>query len=283
MKPDAFDLTPAVSGVFEGTKYSIYGAGEPVVLIHGVGMEQAVWAPQVLGLSSQYQVITYDMLGHGGSRIPPDDVTLADYAAQLAQLLDHLQVSAATVVGHSMGALVALEFAIRYPQRTKRLAALNAVFMRSPEQRAAVMQRAQALQHTGVAATIDSTIERWFGNPVPADLVSAAQCMAALMTRVNPVGYARSYAIFARSDEVHADSLATLTMPVLFMTGEFDPNSSPAMSEAMARLVPNASLDIVKDARHMMSVTSAERINQGLREFFLRSLPVKEVTASNQA
>lgn len=267
MKFDAFDLVPAVSGVFEGTKYSIYGAGEPVVLIHGVGMQQAVWTPQVRGLSGQCQVITYDMLGHGGSRIPPEDVTLADYAAQLAQLLDHLQITVATVVGHSMGALVALEFAIRYPQRTKRLAALNAVFMRSPEQRAAVMQRAETLQQTGVAATIDSTIERWFGKPVSAELVDAAQSMSALMTKVDPVGYARSYALFARSDAVHADSLAMLTMPVLFMTGEFDPNSSPAMSEAMAARVPGASLKIVEGARHMMSVTSVEPVNQCLREF----------------
>jgi pimeloyl-ACP methyl ester carboxylesterase len=61
-------------------------------------------------------VIVYDMLGHGDSALPAADVTLRDYADQLAGLLNHLGI-AANVVGHSMGALVALEFALAHPER----------------------------------------------------------------------------------------------------------------------------------------------------------------------
>ncbi|MDW5440961.1 alpha/beta fold hydrolase [Polaromonas sp. SM01] len=262
----------SAKGTANGTAYSVYGAGEPLVLIHGVGMAQDAWTPQISELARDHRVIVYDMLGHGASRIPDEGVTLADYAAQLAGLLDHLGLPAANVVGHSMGALVALEFALTYPARTLRVAALNAVFMRTPEQQAAVLARAATLQDIGVQATVDSTIARWFGDPVPTALQDSARLVSGILARVHPQGYARTYRLFASCDRVHADRLATLAMPALFMTGEFDPNSSPSMSDAMAQRAPLATLDIVPGARHMMNMTDPQRINQGLQKFLAQPL-----------
>jgi pimeloyl-ACP methyl ester carboxylesterase len=266
MKPDLIP-PPVQSGRANGTAYSVYGAGEPLVLVHGVGMGQAIWLPQVAEFARDYQVIVYDMLGHGGSDVPLAGVTLADYAAQLAALLDHLGIAAANVVGHSMGALVALEFALHYPARTLRVAALNAVFQRTDEQRAAVLQRADALQHTGVAATVDSTVARWFGEPVPAQLAATAEQVRQFLVSVNPVGYARTYRLFASSDRMHAKALPQLAAPALFMTGEFDPNSSPGKTRAQAEQAPHATLEIVQGERHMMNVTAPAEINQRLRRF----------------
>lgn len=257
----------AVKGFAAGTAYSLQGAGAPVVLIHGVGMEQAVWAPQVAELARDHLVLTYDMLGHGGSQLPAERATLADYARQLARLLDHLKLPAANIVGHSMGALVALEFALTWPERCTRVAALNAVFMRPAAQKRAVLARAGALQDIGVQTTIDATIARWFGEPVPADLQAAAQQLAGILGRVHPLGYARTYQLFASCDAVHADRLGGLSMPALFMTGELDPNSSPAMSAAMAARAPRASLQVLPGARHMMNVTDPHQTSQFLRDF----------------
>jgi pimeloyl-ACP methyl ester carboxylesterase len=275
-----------VKGVANGTAYSVHGTGEPLVLIHGVGMEQDAWMPQISALAREHQVIVYDMLGHGGSRIPDEGVTLADYAAQLAGLMDHLGLAAANVVGHSMGALVALEFALAYPARTLRVAALNAVFMRTPEQQAAVMARAAALQDIGVQATVDSTIARWFGDPVPPALRDSASLVRGILARVHPQGYARTYQLFASCDRVHADRLITLAMPALFMTGELDPNSSPSMSQAMAQRTPLSTLDIVPGARHMMNMTDPQRVNQGLQKFLAQPLArsgAQRATASHLA
>jgi len=263
MKPDAF-AHPCRAGA---TAYSVAGAGEPVVLVHGVGMAHAIWAPQAEDLARDRLVVAYDMLGHGGSDTPPEGVTLADYAAQLAALLDHLGIRAANVVGHSMGALVALEFALAYPDRVLRVAALNAVFQRSAEQRAAVLARAESLRHTGVASTLAPTLERWFGSPVPPSLVQPAALVERLLREVDPTGYARTYRLFASSDSVHASRLPRLAVPVLFLTGEEDLNSSPAMSRAMAQLAPRARVEVIPQARHMMSVTHPARVNASLRAF----------------
>ncbi|WP_199053723.1 alpha/beta fold hydrolase [Aquitalea sp. ASV15] len=267
MKPEHAPLPAQMAGTADGTAFTVHGSGEPLVLVHGVGMGKEIWTPQIAAFSRDYQVIVYDMLGHGGSALPAADATLRDYAEQLAGLLDHLGIAAANVVGHSMGALVALEFALAYPQRVLRVAALNAVFMRTAAQRAAVLERAAALAHGGVTATVDSTLDRWFGKPVPLALEQSASMVRHFLHSVNPLGYARTYQLFACSDAVHAEGLPSLAMPALFMTGECDPNSSPDMSRAMAALAPQGQLDIVAAERHMMNVTAPDRVNRRLRIF----------------
>ncbi|MNV34870.1 Alpha/beta hydrolase family protein [compost metagenome] len=84
---------------------------------------------------------------------------------------------------------------------------------------------------------------------------------------MNAQGYARAYSLFATSDEVHASRLPQLAMPALFMTGEGDPNSSPAMSQAMAALAPRGQAQSVPGARHMMNLTDAEAVNARLLAF----------------
>lgn len=259
-------LTPAsTSGITPaGTAWSATGEGEAVVLIHGVGMQQGVWAPQVAHLARTHRVVVYDMLGHGASQAAIGVPVLADYAQQLLDLLDALDIASANVAGHSMGALVALEFALTHPARTRRVAALNAVYRRTPAQREAVLARAQALRQQGAPATAGPTLARWFGDPVPPALQSAAAEVAGYLERVQSHGYAQAYAVFASADEAHVGQLGQLAMPALFATGEFDANSSPAMAQSMAAEVRGAVVEVVAGARHMMNVTDAEAVNASL-------------------
>ena len=266
MTPDPLRAS-ARSGKAGATAYSVRGQGDAVVLVHGVGLARDIWQPQLTALAGRFQVVTYDMLGHGGSDLPPEGVTLAAYAEQLRALLDHLEIERANVVGHSMGALVATEFALALPARCRSIAALNAVFQRSPEQRAAVESRAALLKTAGIRETIAPTLQRWFGDPVPADLQDAAALTERLLRSVDPLGYARTYELFARSDRVHVDRLPTLAPPALFMTADGDLNSSPSMSRAMAALAPRSRAQVIEGARHMMPVTHPGVVNDALLAF----------------
>ncbi len=263
-------------GTAGNTTYSIYSpraaeGAETVVLVHGVGMNQSVWSPQIEALTVRYRVLAYDMLGHGGSALPTPSPTLGDYAAQLEGLLDALQIDRAHVVGHSMGALVALEFALTHPRRSLSVAALNAVYDRTLEQREAVMSRAATLDDVPLDAGIDVTLARWFGDPVPAHLTKAAQAVRELLLSVDPVGYARTYRLFARADAAHIGRLPKLAVPALFLTGECDANSSPAMSRAMAAATPIGRAEIIENERHMMSITDPVRVNERLLEFLFEA------------
>jgi pimeloyl-ACP methyl ester carboxylesterase len=267
MKHEAVTGRPSTNGEFDGTAYSVAGEGEALVLIHGVGMNRRVWAPQVEALQAHFRVITYDMLGHGASRLPGTTPQLEEYAAQLLALLDHFDIGAAHVVGHSMGSLIALEFALRYPARVSSVTALNAVYDRTPTQRAAVMQRAESLGGSLEQPGIDATIARWFDDPVPGHLADVAELVRSLLETVNPEGYARTYRLFASSDQAHVGRLPQLAVPALFMTGECDPNSSPAMSLSMAAAAPRARAEIIPNERHMMNVTAPSIVNQRLLHF----------------
>ncbi|MEM5329123.1 alpha/beta fold hydrolase [Paraburkholderia sp. JHI2823] len=285
MKPD-FVSEHAVSrgqrASIAGTCYSVYAPQpdadcETVVLIHGVGMNQSVWAPQIAALSESFRVVAYDMLGHGESALPSAEPTLDEYAAQLEALLDTIHVERAHVVGHSMGALVALEFALLNAPRTLSVVAMNAVYDRTPAQREAVMTRAASLGDAPAASGVDATLSRWFGDPVPGHLTQAAQAVRALLLAVDPVGYARAYRLFASADDAHVGRLAALAVPALFLTGECDPNSSAQMSHAMAAVAPRGRAEVIANARHMMNVTDPERVNASLLAF------LSEASASTHA
>lgn len=247
--------------------YTRTGHGSPVVLIHGVGLQGAIWGPQVEALRGDHDVIAVNMPGHGGSSRPPADATLAHYADAILALLDALEIGRAHVVGHSMGALVAVEFALAHPERVAGLVAMNAVFCRAPEQRAAIEARLAALGDGPARPDWSGTIGRWFGDPVPPSLEAAAARTRAFLCEIDPVGYRRTYRLFARSDAEHRERLPRLAVPALFFTGEHDPNSTPSMSEAMAAVAPRGRAIVLPGERHMMALTDPDRTNRVLREF----------------
>ncbi|MDX2266307.1 MAG: alpha/beta fold hydrolase [Hyphomicrobiales bacterium] len=243
------------------------GTGAPLVLLHGVGLRADIWAPQVNALCESFDVIAMDMLGHGASSLPPRGAALDDFSSQVEALLDGLALDAAHLAGHSMGGLVALDFAIRHPARTVSLTALNPVYERNPEQRQAVAERAAALREDGPAPVAAATIARWFGNPAPERLAPYAIAVRAMLESVDPAGYARSYRVFASIDNISRDRLRQLAVPCAFMTGELDPNSTPQMCAALASRVQNGRCDIIPGERHMMALTSPEAVNTRLFDF----------------
>ena len=260
-------IQPAAERTPAGTSYLATGQGQPVVLIHGVGLNKEMWGGQIVGLASDYQVIAYDMLGHGQSPRPPVGTGLPGYAGQLAELLEHLQVPQATIIGFSMGGLVARAFALHYPQQLAALVVLNSVFNRSAEQRAGVIARtAQAAEH-GPDANAEAALARWFSREYqaanPAQIAAIRQTLASN----DPQGYLTTYELFATQDMYRADDLASIQVPTLIATGEWDLGSTPAMTEQLARCIPGARSVVLAEQRHMMPVESPRLVNQMLLDF----------------
>lgn len=251
----------------DGTAYMETGAGDPIVFVHGVGMNRGVWAPQLSFFSSRYRTVAYDMLGHGESRLPPETTELGHLSDQLVALLDHLGIERAHLVGHSMGALVVLDLALRQPKRVKRLTALNAVYQRSPAQRSAVVNRAQQLRAGVVDRTIEATISRWLMPGQSALDREAVNRVRTWLQTADRTGYARIYSLFATADDAFAGRLGNLSMPALFATGEFDPNSTPSMSRQMAAEASEGHALVVDGKRHMMAYFAADFINPYIFNF----------------
>jgi pimeloyl-ACP methyl ester carboxylesterase len=101
--------------------YRTAGSGPSLLLIHGLGCDSSTWLPVMAKLARRYTVIAPDLLGHGSSAKPRADYTLGGYANAMRDLLTLLGVDRVTVVGHSFGGGIAMQFAYQFPERTERL------------------------------------------------------------------------------------------------------------------------------------------------------------------
>ncbi|WP_371370146.1 alpha/beta fold hydrolase [Pseudomonas sp. QL9] len=260
------ELTPA------GTSYLETGEGHPVVLIHGVGLNKEMWGGQIVGLAPQYRVIAYDMLGHGASPRPQPGTGLVGYAEQLRELLEHLQVSQATVIGFSMGGLVARAFALHHPEQLEGLVILNSVFNRSAEQRAGVIERTRQAAEHGPDANAEAALSRWFSREYqaanPAQIAAIRQTLASN----DPQGYLTTYELFATQDMYRAEDLGSIRVPTLVATGELDPGSTPEMARQLAARIPGAQVAVLDEQRHMMPVESPRLVNQVLLDFLQQAM-----------
>jgi len=147
--------------------YRIAGNGPPVILIHGMVNSSLHWEAVALRLARDYTVIAPDLIGHGDSATPRGDYSLGAHAAVIRDLLAVIGVERATIVGHSLGGGVAMQFFYQFPQRVERLALVSSGGLGSevsPILRGAALPGASAglwlVAHPRVVEAISSAGER---------------------------------------------------------------------------------------------------------------------------
>ncbi|MFD4871912.1 alpha/beta fold hydrolase [Streptomyces sp. NPDC058420] len=106
--------------------FRMAGEGPVLVLIHGIGDSSATWTDLIPDLARTHTVIAPDLLGHGASDKPRADYSVAAYANGVRDLLTTLGIESATLLGHSLGGGVAMQFAYQFPERTERLVLVSA-------------------------------------------------------------------------------------------------------------------------------------------------------------
>ncbi|CTQ53142.1 AB hydrolase superfamily protein YvaM [Roseibium album] len=234
------------------------GQGPRLILIHGVGLRAEAWNAQIEVLSEKFEVVAPDLPGHGESPLLPEPASLADYSERIASLLDRPTI----IAGHSMGALIALDIASRNPEHILGVVALNAIYRRTDAARAAVNLRAASLDGASVPEP-EPTLTRWFGDQASPE----REACKIWLRNVDPKGYQSAYRVFSEEDGPSDESLKSLRCPALFLTGSLEPNSTPAMSRAMAALAPNGGVQVIETAAHMMPMTHSAEVTDALRNF----------------
>lgn len=236
-----------------------------VVLLHGVGLRAEAWAALVPELSDVAEVHALDMPGHGASPLA-GAAHLADFSERVAGYIAELG-RAVHLVGHSMGALITLDIATRGLAPLVSASSLNGIFRRSPQARASVQARA-AVMADRAAPDPTAPLARWFGTDPTEALRPAHAACQAMLQGADPVGYKTAYGVFAHSDGPQDAALAALRLPLLCLTGEGDGNSTPAMSQAMARLAPMGRAAVIASAAHMLPMTHPGETAQHLSAHF---------------
>ncbi|WP_338616733.1 alpha/beta fold hydrolase [Achromobacter sp. E1] len=243
------------------------GRGEPLVLLHGVGLDHTLWDDLAPLLEPDFDVLRYDLLGHGAAPALRGPADIQDFIAQLDAELDHAGWQHATVLGYSMGGLIAGAYAAAHPERVSRLVLLNTVFRRTDEEAAAVRARLDAAATQDPEAAAKVSLTRWF---TPAFQAAHPARVAQIEQRLlgnDRQSFLSAYALFALGDPLLAQAAPDIACPVLVMTGEHDVGSNPRMTRELSRALPRACARVAPGQRHMLPVEEPGTVAAALRSF----------------
>jgi len=255
--------------------YEVVGEGKPLVLAHGHGATLDVWQPQVDALATRYRIIVYDTRGHGRTDAPPDPLaySLDAYVEDQRALMDRLAITEAFVGGTSMGGMIALQYALTYPERVRALllfdtCASNRHFARSRSKGAlARWLRRRWRRASGGAFTVFHLAVRAAPGVPPALARLAPAALRRYLTGLRaqtPVGRRGAWqAILARTDL--EGRLSEIRAPTLVVAGERDRLVEGA--RYLGRHIPDARLVLMRAVGHGANHKNATAFNQVLLEF----------------
>lgn len=241
--------------------YEMAGEGDPLVLIHGFSLDRRMWDPQFEVFAQRYRVIRYDLRGFGRAALP--DGEPFSHTADLAALLDELGIENAHIVGLSQGGAVAVEFALAYPARVRRLVPVDAYFDGhdfSDAWEAGIIPVWEAAREGGVppAKAI------WLAHALFQPCREQAETEAQLVQIVEEYS---GWHWVNRHNEIRpqpptGQRLEEVRARTLVIVGERDLPDFLAMAQAMAARIPGAQLVTLPGAGHMANMEAPERFNQ---------------------
>lgn len=252
--------------------YESRGAGEPLVLIPGFAAGAWTWFEQTDELSKTFRVITFDPRGVSRSGLDGNlngTISLETIAADIAGLLDFLEIEKAHILGVSFGGFVAQEFALRFPERLKKLV-LACTSFGGANHVAADLEVLAAF----VAADDLNKHERVRRFMIPAFTPEFAAARADVIEKVcrlraenvvpekvysQQMTSAVTFDAERRVSEIRAETLV--------LTGDRDVVVPPQNSENLAKAIPNATLKIIENASHMFFIENAAEFNRIVTDF----------------
>jgi pimeloyl-ACP methyl ester carboxylesterase len=284
------------AGVFEArqlelhghhVEYRTAGSGPPVVLIHGMLNSSRHWAEVALRLGGDYTVIAPDLIGHGDSATPRGDYSLGAHAAAIRDLLAAIGIERATIVGHSLGGGVAMQFFWQFPERTERLALVSSGGLGqdvSPLLRSAALPGAYPLlwlaAHRRVVSALGELGERLRqrGSATGVYVQAVARALRPLAPRGAREAFLQTLrsVIDVRGQRVSArDRLHLLRgFPTLVVWGERD-NTIPLSHGLEAHgTVPGSRLETLPRAAHFPHLEDPDGLARVLRDWLETTEPV---------
>jgi pimeloyl-ACP methyl ester carboxylesterase len=268
---DAVTAGPVLSGGFvesggEQIYYETVGAGDVVVLNHGLGGNHAIWYQQVPVLAERFQVVTWDQRGFGRSTNAKGENSPAAAASDLAAVLDHLGIERAHLVGQSMGGWVVMGFALAHPDRARSIVladTLGGIY--TPE----------------ASAHFDAYIRDMMTQPSPDELPITRH--PALGEQLGPADPAKAFlyrqigglggpapknaGLQLRQTSYALDDVHKSKVPALFVVGENDPIFPPAVVRSVAGEVRGATVVELPGAGHSPYFETPETWNAAVLSF----------------
>ncbi|MDI3405274.1 alpha/beta fold hydrolase [Streptomyces cavernicola] len=257
--------------------YESAGGGPPVVLLHGGMLDLHMWDEQFSWLAALgYRVIRYDARGHGRSSTVAGDYAHHD---DLRDLLIHLDVPCATLVGLSLGARTAVDTAIAHPE------SVSALVLASPGVSGRPFTDPYVAHHTaqqmaavgdpdgdgGAERFVEHFLRMWVDGPYrePSQVSLELRERMRVSASTNVVRHARGLGAGIPREVGAADRLAAIGVPTLVLDGELDSSDISSNAQAIVQTVPDARHQRFASAAHMVNLESKELFNLAVKSFLV--------------
>jgi 3-oxoadipate enol-lactonase len=233
-----------------------------LVFSNSLGTDLSMWQEQADALAGRYFLVRYDTRGHGLSASPPGPYSIDQLGADVAALLDHLDIEQAHFCGISMGGVTGQWLGVHAPKRINRLVLANTAAKIGTAD--GWHTRAAAVRAQGLGAIADSAASRWFTPEFVQRQPAVADAMANRLRGQNYEGYAACCDALAGADL--REAIHAITAPTLIIVGAADPVTTVADAEAMRGAIPGASA-VALPASHISNVEAPDRFTQTLLAF----------------
>jgi pimeloyl-ACP methyl ester carboxylesterase len=238
---------------------------EPLVFIHGVGLDHKMWDSQIASLNN-YSIITYDLLGHGKTPCNKENLTLNDFSYQLDYLLKFLKIDKINLIGFSLGSLIALDFASKFQDKLKSLTVIGTTYKRTSEQRALVVERfEQAKLNKPISK---QALKRWFTDKYLDEHPKTYDQFIKILTKEGDdhLNFLKAYKLFAYHQD-NSNIIKSIKTKTLVMTGSSDSGSTVQMSKSLSDDLINSNFIEINNGKHLCSIECADDVNMNLKNF----------------
>lgn len=253
--------------------YELHGIGQPIIFLSGFSTHLETWRHYSNRFSLHYQTLIFDNRGAGQSDAPPPPYKIETMTEDTAQLMDHLGISQAYMIGSSMGTAIIQAFALQYPEKIKK-GILITPFAQLPYAKVMTAETVAKLLQANVPfeLIIESVLPWLYSNQFLSNSKQVKGKIEEMMTNAFPQkieGYLGQLSAL-RSFDLR-DQIRSIETEMLLIAGNEDLSTPLYCSEFLNKNLPSSTLRIFKDVGHMIHVEQPDQLFETIEEFIKES------------
>ncbi|QBD80420.1 alpha/beta fold hydrolase [Ktedonosporobacter rubrisoli] len=249
--------------------YDEYGSGIPFVLLHGHPFNHTMWQDQREALQAICRVITPDLRGYGETTVVPGKTTMAEFARDLAALLDALAIERIILGGLSMGGQIVFEFYRQFPERVRALLLADTQPQVDTEEvRAARYTTAERILAEGMQDFATELLPRLLARETMASQPKVVERVRQMIVNTPPAGAAAALRGRAERQD-YTPVLGEIAVPTLIVVGSEDEFTPVQDAQLMHQGIAGSQLAILEGVGHMPNMERPFEFNAVLRKFLL--------------
>jgi 3-oxoadipate enol-lactonase len=225
-----------------------------------------MWDPQMSLLTRHFKVLRFDTRGHGHSSAPAGPYSLDELARDVLDLFQALDIKQTHWLGLSMGGMIGQALILQHPQLFSSLVLADTTSKRPENAQQMWGQRIAQAKNQGMAAMVESTLERWFSDEFRERQPVIIQKVAQGIETTSIDGFAGCCEAISHINTF--DRLSEISCPTLIMVGEQDHGTPPEMARAMKEQMAKAIFHVIPNAGHISNIEQSDIFNQHLLDFY---------------